>query len=136
MKRGILIVGCVLLVSMALVWCVAMWQVFGTVISPFPASCTVGVVGASANITVSGIGADLACRKIVERDRAQLYLMAEGTPQGDEICEGDFDNTEFPLHYLVRDMGLFKIIGNGLCSTLTSGAAPSTQDVPQATPTQ
>lgn len=56
------------------------------------------------------------------------------TPTGTVICEGD---TQDGYHYIVRDTGLFDIVGNNLCSWMlhpTPGFGNSSVSMPTPTP--
>ncbi len=132
-KRTILLIVGATLVALLALWEVGTWLVFGAVVSPFPTSCTIGITGTAANVTLSGIGADQACSKVVEQYSVQTYHMTSGTSQGAEMCEGDIREGQFNLHYLVRDTGMLNLVGNYLCSNLRNGMISF--DPQQATPT-
>ncbi len=103
---------------------------FGAMVWPFPVSCTLGITGTAANVTLSGFGANLACSKGVQQYTSVLY--SSSNPAGNEMCEGDIKADGIPVHYLVRDSGVLNLVGNYLCSQLSKGMLP---DAPTPTPT-
>ena len=84
-------------------------------------SCTVGVAGAAASFTLQGENSPDICQSLVDSNRpgnTQLYLMT-ATPQGTVLCEGEYhyqgSGTSPTVHYIVRDTGLFDLVGKELC---------------------
>ncbi|SRR6266487_1041461 len=89
--------------------------------------CSVGFRYASTSITVIGINAETMCQKLIQGfnhacDNKQncrhftLYEMSS-EPTQPEICEGDYQNN----HLIIRDEGLFNLIGSWLCSRFFPG---------------
>lgn len=76
-----------------------------------------GVYGAAANITLSGFNAADSCDWLVATYPRQLYRQ-QGSPAGVELCAG---KTAKGLEYVVRDSGLFMLIGSGLCREIAAG---------------
>ena len=74
------------------------------------ASCTVGVSGFDAMVTISGWGAPRACRSTLEENPTTQYLRTQ-PPAGDLMCEYRIDGRR----YTVRDRGVFKMLGRGWC---------------------
>ena len=78
-------------------------------------TCSLGVYGTAANITLTGGNSE--CESIrelsVKSDGTTVLYVMTATPTGTVICEGD---TQDGYHYIVRDTGLFDIVGNNLCS--------------------
>src|SRR5260370_3782888 len=78
-------------------------------------TCSLGVYGAAANITLTG--GESECQSIrelsVTSDGKTVFYVMSTTPTGNVICEGD---TQDGYHYIVKDTGLFDIVGNDLCS--------------------
>ena len=84
-------------------------------------SCSVGINGSDATITIEGSGSSGACdneiagQGLCGKISASCYSYSD-SPSNPEVCEGDFNGD----HYIVRDSGLFKIVGNELCQALRS----------------
>ncbi len=84
--------------------------------------CTIGVVGTAANITYQGSEAPTVCNEIVSNPSygGHYYKMTE-QPTGTVLCEADFSYGAPGgpnVHYIVRDTGLFDLVGRQLCSQL------------------
>jgi len=93
--------------------------------------CSVGVRGTSASITFIGIGAEPACQQFIYDlnhfcdNKTNCITLAgyemSSEPTQPEVCEGDYQNN----HVIVRDEGIFKIIGNGFCNKLFPSGSPT-----------
>ncbi len=91
------------------------------------ASCTVGVTGYAANVEFTGLGANGACSSFLNSDSVHLYQY-QGEPTGTEICVGSYQTQNslisvigsLSVHFVVRDTGLFDLVGNALCKSLLS----------------
>lgn len=90
-------------------------------------SCTVGVTGAAATMTIQGSDANSACDNEVAGHGlcAKVYASCyqySSTPDTPEVCEADYSGS----HYIVRDEGAIKFLGNELCQLLrSSNRAPT-----------
>jgi hypothetical protein len=104
-------------------------------------NCTVGITGTAATMTIEGWAANQDCSTIVGGrssflgtfDPSQVYLYTT-TPTNPVVCELDRQGR----HLIVRDEGVFKIVGNALCQALRSPTATSqtaVQLLPTATAT-
>lgn len=93
------------------------YAVYGTVL-PISQTCSIGVSGTAANVTFEGINANAFCDMEVQSSN-EAYLMT-GTPVGAEICEGDLQWQNHSIHYIVRDTGLFNLVGYALCKSLSN----------------
>ncbi|HEX6555247.1 MAG TPA: hypothetical protein VF026_20960 [Ktedonobacteraceae bacterium] len=80
-------------------------------------TCTIGITGYAANITLSGFNAAASCGKVIARNPNQLYRVTD-SPTGTELCEGQLQNGQM---YTVRDTGTFMLIGNVLCKEIQNG---------------
>lgn len=107
------------------------YVVYGTIL-PIPQTCSIGISGTAANVTFTGINASAVCDGNVQ-GTSQAYLMS-GTPQGAEICEGDIQEQNHSVHYIVRDTGLFNIVGSSICAKLSGGTSTTPSDTPTPTP--
>ena len=87
--------------------------------------CYVGVTGTAASITVKDTFPDETCQAIVanpakyigdiaEDSPKEFYSMSEA-PQQPVVCEYTIENK----HFIVRDEGMLKVVGNILCSGLS-----------------
>lgn len=86
----------------------------------FNASCAVGVTGYAANIEFTGLGAAGVCSNMIQRDSIHYYQY-QGEPTGTEICVGNYQmQGSLPVHFVVRDTGLFNLVGAVLCKSLLS----------------
>ena len=84
------------------------------------ASCAVGVTGYAANVEFTGLGATGVCSSMVQRDSIHYYQF-QGEPTGTEICVGNYQmQGSLPVHFVVRDTGLFNLVGAALCKGLLS----------------
>lgn len=89
----------------------------------FNASCAVGVTGYAANVEFMGLGAAGACSSMIQSDSVHYYQY-QGEPTGTEICVGNYQmQGSLPVHFVVRDTGLFNLVGAALCKSLLSGGA-------------
>lgn len=88
-------------------------------------SCTIGVTGYAATITFTSPYAQDDCDAYIQYYPGQFYLLSE-QPTGTELCEGDIVEGHsyimpqgmYPAHFIVRDTGLFHLIGSQLCKDL------------------
>ena len=76
-------------------------------------SCTVGVTGTDATVTVKGWKAGAECRRLRATDSTGLYDRRE-PPTGDVMCEMPHGRQR----YIVRDRGLLMVVGRSLCAWL------------------
>lgn len=77
-------------------------------------SCVVGVTGTAASVEIKSWTAQQDCQDMINRaSSGNLYLMTE-QPQQPIVCEVDAQGR----HYIVRDEGVFKLVGNGICQKL------------------
>jgi hypothetical protein len=84
--------------------------------------CYVGIQGTAASITFIGINAEKECQQWVqyshhacenEPNCTPLFIYElSSEPTQPVLCEGDYQNN----HVIVRDEGLFDLIGSWLCS--------------------
>jgi hypothetical protein len=90
--------------------------------------CYVGVRGTEASITVKALFPDATCDALIknpvkyigdiaEENRRELCSMSE-RPTQPVMCEYTIDGK----HFLVRDDGMFKVVGNILCASLARRA--------------
>ena len=93
------------------------YAAYGTVL-PISQTCSIGVSGTAANVTFVGINANMFCDTEVQQSNG-AYLIT-GTPTGAEICEGDLQWQRHSIHYIVRDTGLFNLVGYSLCKGLSN----------------
>jgi hypothetical protein len=82
-------------------------------------TCSVGVTGTSAIITISGASASQECNDLVAGKGPRLcvgctYYHYSGTPTEPEVCEIQSGGR----HYVVRDQGVLKVYGNQICHNL------------------
>ena len=78
-------------------------------------SCTVGVSGTDATLTVSGWRSGDLCGRLVEKS-TRAYYRRDASPTGSVLCEYDDDGR----HYVVRDQGALMLIGRGVCAQLAN----------------
>jgi len=76
-------------------------------------SCVVGVDGADATVTVKGFRSSSMCSALVESKRHGFYER-KSTPEGRVLCEVQNKGRR----YVVRDRGIFMLIGRNLCSSI------------------
>lgn len=90
--------------------------------------CSVGVRGTEASVTVKATFPSDTCEAVIKDPTAyfgdiadggnrELYLMSE-KPLQPVVCEYNLQGK----HFMVRDDGLLKIVGNLLCSGLAKRA--------------
>jgi len=88
-------------------------------------SCTIGVTGTNATLTIQAWDADSACQQLVDRNNAQhpgQYYIFTGETNAPVLCEVDMQGR----HYTVRDQGIFDLVGNALCKGLEGqGSTPN-----------
>ncbi len=87
-------------------------------------TCSVGIVGSNATITISGVGAETQCNQIVTdpNNKVSWYELQGVQPSGNVMCEGTIHGDTI----IVRDQGIFNIYGNDICSNfLKSGMTPT-----------
>ena len=81
-------------------------------------SCSVGVTGTSATVTVSGWRATEGCDHLRSQDSRWIYLREEPLI-GDVICEVRRDHR----HYVVRDKGSLLLVGRIACAALNDSSS-------------
>jgi hypothetical protein len=89
-----------------------------------PTICSVGIVGANATITFTGVDAETQCNQAVTNpnDKVSWYELQGVQPSGNVMCEGTLHGDTI----IVRDQGVFNIYGNELCSNfLKAGMTPT-----------
>ncbi len=123
-SRDILVPGVVVLIVLGIALEIVSQLSFGALVWPFPTSCTLGITGTAANVTLSGFGANLACGKVAQQYSEHVYQVS-GSAQGSELCEGDITADGLTLHYLVRDTGMLNLVGNYVCSQLVKNEMPT-----------
>lgn len=90
--------------------------------------CYVGVRGTEASVTVKASFPNETCEAVIKNPSAffgdlaedgkkEFYAMSEA-PLQPVICEYDVQGK----HFMVRDDGMFKVVGNLLCSGLAKRA--------------
>ena len=86
------------------------------------ATCTIGVSGTAATVTLSGVDAPDFCSRMIKTNTSYKY---EGEPSGSQMCSGDYrlPNGNM-LHYTVRDSGAFMLAGNQLCKFFMGQLSP------------
>jgi hypothetical protein len=121
-NRNRMLVAIILGVGLVLMLCLGIALYSGalqrTLLAIEP-SCTVGVTGTAATFTIEGWTANQDCHSIVDGSQSflgtfppsQVFLYT-GTPTNPEVCEFDTNGR----HVIVRDEGLFKLVGNVLCT--------------------
>ncbi len=116
--RGIIITVVVLVAICILILYATHPETFGANFNKFlhhNDTCSLGVYGTAANMTLTG--GDSECESIRElsvgSDGKTVFYVMTSEPTGNVMCEGD---TQDGYHYIVRDTGLFNIVGNDLCS--------------------
>ncbi len=88
------------------------WQAIGRSIGP---SCTLGVTGTAAKLTVNGWGASGVCDSV---SAAGIYHYSGPVPNEPVICQ----YTVQGARATVRDAGVLKLVGNLLCHDLAQQA--------------
>lgn len=81
----------------------------------FSSSCSVGVVGSDAVIDIKGQGANKACNDLLKNPN--YYFSTVEQPTKPVICVINVNS----LTYTVRDEGILKIVGSGICDELKKG---------------
>jgi hypothetical protein len=77
------------------------------------ATCTIGVSGTAATVTLTGVDAPDLCSRLIKTNTSYKY---EGEPSGAQMCSGDYSLPNGNVvHYIVRDSGAFLLAGNQLC---------------------
>lgn len=76
-------------------------------------TCTIGVRGTRASITVHGPGATFRCKNFMPDSSDNYYIRSERATEP-VLCEGERSG----LHYAVRDDGVLVLVGRVLCSDL------------------
>jgi|GEM_PF-1803200 len=114
-RRALVAVIVIMFIILAGAILLVRWNAIGRAVGP---SCTIGVTGTAANITVQGWGADSSCHSMLG---AHTYDLRSG-PQGVVVCQ-------YVIHsdlVTVRDEGLLKLVGAALCSKLQQESPSST----------
>jgi hypothetical protein len=81
-------------------------------------TCTVGVSGTDATLTVRGWRASDLCGRLAEKSPG-AYYRRDASPTGNVLCEYDDEGR----HYVVRDQGALMLIGRGICAQLANDPA-------------
>ena len=76
-----------------------------------PVTCYVGVKGAAASITVTGVAAQPVCDQMGAQSEGTLYRRSTA-PAEPVVCEV----AAGPARLVVRDQGILKVVGNTLCA--------------------
>ncbi len=89
-----------------------------------PTTCSVGIAGSNATITVSGVGAETQCNQIVTNpnNKVSWYELQGVQPSGNVMCEGTLHGDTI----IIRDQGIFNIYGNELCSNFLKASMTPT----------
>lgn len=74
-------------------------------------SCVVGVTGAEASVTITGMRSGAACDALVASS-PRAYYRRESAPDGGVLCEIPRGS----VRYVVRDRGAMMLVGRGLCA--------------------
>jgi hypothetical protein len=133
-RREVLVAGASVFVILFVALEIMSKLSFGALVWPFPVSCTVGITGTAANITLSGFGANLACGRVVQRYGTHVYTLS-GNPQGAEMGSGSLEQDgslsiiavkKEEQTGLVHDLGL----GKGQCHAHKTGKALAQRVIP------
>jgi hypothetical protein len=108
-NRAIIIGGVVAAALVLICLCGGGALVVGNLVN---SECTVGYSGTDLSITIRGTGASQACDEM-DDSSVEWYSM-NGAPNTTVICTGKVDGGEVT----VRDSGMFKVLGNSLCTSL------------------
>jgi len=90
----------------------------------FTTTCSVGMVGAHAAITFTGVDAETQCNQIVTYpgNKVKWYELQGAEPTGNVMCEGTIQGDTI----IVRDQGVFNFYGSEICSNfLKAGMTPT-----------
>jgi hypothetical protein len=115
----------IFLVALGAIILCLLWLYFPQVASAMRAlepTCTVGITGTAATFTIQAWTANEDCHKITGGEASFLGspIQRGGVYLGEQdrnepiICELDDQGR----HIIVRDQGIFKIVGNGVCQGL------------------
>ncbi len=128
MNRGCLRLGCaiasLLAILLGLLFLLAAFLLqssrFALLLESFQQSCTIGVTGTEASITVQGWMAGKTCNDILSGSSKlnvgtpeNLYDLTQPATQP-VICEYNISSQRL----IVRDEGLVKLVGNEICDRL------------------
>lgn len=80
-------------------------------------TCMVAVKNAEATMMISGLGSSAECEEIVRRNRD--WYVRQSPPDGGVLCEVQRGRKR----YVVRDRGVFMLIGRGMCLSLEKQAS-------------
>jgi hypothetical protein len=114
------VIGCGFLLAVGIVVVFALASVIAPLDTPILGdlhyNCTVGVVGTAASVTVQGIFAGRQCRAWLHDSEGQpgQFFELTQTPAQPVVCE----YSHARLHFTVRDSGILKVVGNGICQSL------------------
>lgn len=89
-------------------------------------TCTLGVSGTDATLTVTGWRATAECDAELERSPRLLYRRDAAT-DASVLCEQDRNGK----HYVVRDRGVMMIVGRTLCAGLSENPDGPLRIVPE-----
>lgn len=66
-RNKLIIMGMIggFIVAIGILYCAYSALTYHSIILPIPTTCTIGISSTAANITLSGIGADQACNKLL-----------------------------------------------------------------------
>jgi len=82
-----------------------------------PWECSLGVYGTAANVTISGQGAGSECKNLMQTsltpNNTTVFYSLTDQPSGTILCEG---TTAEGQQYVVRDTGMFDLVGRDLCN--------------------
>src|SRR5260221_7784882 len=98
-------------------------------------TCTVGITGTAATLTIEGWTANQDCQTIVSGhpsflgtlDSSRVYLYTTGLTNP-VVCELDRQGR----HLIVRDEGVLKLVGSALCRALQESTSTAKALAPQA----
>ena len=105
------------------------WPQMNTFLISFEPSCTVGIIGTSATVTIQGWQATQRCDNLFNGqqapnapkiDTSKIYRL-DSPPDAPVVCQFDRNG----LRVTIRDGGLIKLFGNALCQAILSPPASS-----------
>ncbi|HLZ55563.1 MAG TPA: hypothetical protein VKR06_01335 [Ktedonosporobacter sp.] len=117
--RRVVILICLLLLVAGGFW--LYWPQIQIGLRAVEPSCTVGLSGTAAQLTIQGWQAEADCEAILNGKASFLgdpnkpeNVYAVSQPQGTILCELDMKGR----HLMVRDQGAVTLMGSGLCQEL------------------
>lgn len=112
------------LVALILFLLIAYSGAFNSLIQAIEPSCTIGLTGTAATITIEAWSANQDCDAFFAGNPTFLgpavenptknYYRYSGTPTEPVVCEGNDQGR----HIIVRDEGALKLVGNSICSSM------------------